>query len=47
VTEMGGNGNDVLWDSFDRRAKAKASNDVVAPEEGGEDMFTRARVAAE
>jgi ribonucleoside-diphosphate reductase beta chain len=43
-----GNWNEV-WDSFDRRAKAKASNDVVpAGDEGaGEDMFSRAGVAAE
>ena len=33
-----GSWNDV-WDNFDRRAKAKA--------EGGDDMFTRAGVAAE
>ena len=34
-------------DSFDRRQNAKVSNDVEAPEEGGEDMFARAGVAAE
>ena len=34
-------------DSFDRRARAKSSHDVVAIEDQGEDMFTRAGVAAE
>ena len=35
-------------DSFDRRAKAEASNDVVPVSESkGEDMFARAGVAAE
>ena len=34
-------------DSFDRRAQAKTSNDVVAGEVKGEDMFARAGVAAE
>ena len=42
-----GNWNEVR-NSFDRRQKAKASGDVVVmPEEGGEDMFARAGVAAE
>ena len=37
-----------VWVSFDRRAKAKASNDVVPVNESdGEDMFARAGVAAE
>ena len=36
-----------VWDSFDRRQKAKVSNDVEAPEDSGEDMFARAGVAAE
>ena len=36
-----------VWDSFDRRAQAKASNDVVAVEDDGEDMFARVGVAAE
>jgi ribonucleoside-diphosphate reductase beta chain len=40
-----GNWNEV-WDSFDRRKQAKAANDVPeAPT--GDDMFTRAGVAAE
>ena len=34
-----------VWDNFDRRKQAKA-NDTVE-EEGGDDMFTRAGVAAE
>lgn len=35
-----------VWENFDRRQSAKAAND--APEaEGGDDMFTRAGVAAE
>jgi ribonucleoside-diphosphate reductase beta chain len=41
-----GNWNEV-WDSFDRRQTAKASNDVVVAEDGGEDMFGHAGVAAE
>ena len=37
-----------VWDNFDLRAKAKASNDVVAVgDDAGEDMFARAGVAAE
>ena len=37
-----------VWDNFDRRAKAKASNDVVpVGDDAGEDMFARAGVAAE
>jgi hypothetical protein len=36
-----------VWDSFDRRQTAKASNDVVVAEDGGEDMFGHAGVAAE
>lgn len=32
---------------FDRRQKAKASNDEAAGEGDGEDMFSRAGVAAE
>jgi len=44
-----------VWDSFDRRKAAKAANDAAgglsaeasAKAEGGEDMFTRAGVAAE
>ena len=36
-----------VWDSFDRRQTAKASNDVAVAEESGEDMFARAGVAAE
>jgi ribonucleoside-diphosphate reductase beta chain len=40
-----GSWNEV-WDNFDRRQKANAANDV--PEgEGGDDMFSRAGVAAE
>ena len=35
------------WDSFNRRQKAKVRNDVEAIEDGGEDMFARAGVAAE
>jgi ribonucleoside-diphosphate reductase beta chain len=36
-----------VWDNFDRRQKAKgeAANDAVEP--AGDDMFTRAGVAAE
>jgi hypothetical protein len=35
-----------VWDNFDRRKKAKVANDAVeAP--AGDDMFTRAGVAAE
>jgi ribonucleoside-diphosphate reductase beta chain len=42
-----GSWNDV-WDNFDRRQKAKAANDAPVGEgEGGEDMFSRAGVAAE
>jgi ribonucleoside-diphosphate reductase beta chain len=44
-----------VWDNFDRRKAAKAANDgaagvaaaAEAKAEGGEDMFTRAGVAAE
>jgi len=36
-----------VWDSFDRRQNAKASNDVVETEDGGEDMFARAGVGVE
>jgi len=36
-----------MTDSFDRRQNAKASNDVVEAEDGGEDMFARAGLAAE
>jgi hypothetical protein len=36
-----------VWDNFDRRQKAKASNDETAGEGDGEDMFSRAGVAAE
>ena len=37
-----------VWDSFDRRQKPKASGDVVVvPDEGGEDMFSRAGVGVE
>ena len=47
VAAMRGNWGEV-WDNFDLRAKAKASNDVVAVgDDAGEDMFARARVAAE
>ena len=36
------------WDSFDRRAQAKTSNDGVAVgDDAGENMFARAGVAAE
>ena len=43
-----GNWNEV-WDSFDRRQKAKsdAANDAPAAEGDGDDMLTRAGVAAE
>lgn len=41
-----GNWSEV-WNSFDRRQKAKVSNDVEAVEESGEDMLARAGVAAE
>ena len=42
-----GNWNEV-WDSFARRQKAKARGDVVVvPDEGGEDMFSRAGVGVE
>ena len=37
----------ALIDNADRRRTAKASNDVVAVEDGGEDMFGHAGVAAE
>ena len=55
----GGHGNGVrdsggersrgaaLSDHPDRRRTAKASNDVVEVEDGGEDLFARAGVAAE
>ena len=36
-----------LFDNADRRRTAKASNDVVEVEDGGEDMFSHAGVAAE
>jgi ribonucleoside-diphosphate reductase beta chain len=43
-----------VWDSFDRRKAAKAANDpegwsaeASAKADGGDDMFTRAEVAAE
>lgn len=41
-----------MWDSFGRRKTAKAANDgsaagEPAPKTDGEDMFTRAGVAAE
>src|SRR5581483_3607232 len=42
-----------VWDNFDRRKAAKAANDpdgaeaAAAAKAGGEDMFTRAGVAAE
>jgi ribonucleoside-diphosphate reductase beta chain len=43
-----GNWNEV-WDNFDRRQKAKgeAANDGDDATDGGEDMFSRAGVAAE
>ena len=34
-------------DNADRRQAAKASNDVVEVEDGGEDMVARAEMAAE
>ena len=37
----------ALSDDADRRQTAKASNDVVAEGEDGEDKFSRAGVAAE
>ena len=37
----------AVSDNADRRRIAKASNDVVAGEDGGEDMFSHAGVAAE
>ena len=37
----------ALLDDADRRQTAKASNDVVEVEDGGEDMFSHAGVAAE
>ena len=37
----------ALSDNADRRRTAKASNDVVEVEDGGEDMFSHAGVAAE
>ena len=47
VAAMRGNWGEV-WDNFDLRAKAKASNDVVAVgDDAGEDMFARAGLAAE
>ena len=47
VAATRGNWGEVR-DSFDRRAQAKASNDVVAVgDDAGEDMFARAGVAAE
>ena len=36
-----------LFDHPDRRQAAKASNDVVAEEDGGEGVFARAGMAAE
>ncbi len=36
-----------VWDNFDRRKAAKAANDTPAEGEGGDDMFSRAGVAAE
>ena len=54
-----GNGNEVwdsggergrgaaLSDNPDRRRTAMAHNDVVEEEDGGEDMFARAGIAAE
>jgi ribonucleoside-diphosphate reductase beta chain len=37
-----------VWDNFDRRQKAKgAANDAPEGEGDGEDMFSRAGVAAE
>ena len=37
-----------VWDWFDLRAEAKASNDgIAAGDDAGEDMFARAGVAAE
>jgi ribonucleoside-diphosphate reductase beta chain len=36
-----------VWDNFDRRQQAKAANDAPEAEGGGDDMFTRAGVAAE
>ncbi len=41
-----GNWNDV-WDSFDKRQRAKAGPAAVANEDGGNDMFTQADVAVE
>ncbi len=44
----GGRGRGAaLCDDADRRQNAKASNDVAEVEDGGEDMFARAGVAAE
>lgn len=37
----------ALSDNADRRRTAKASNDVVEVEDGGEDMFSHAGVSAE
>ena len=37
----------ALFDHADRRRTAKASNDGVEVEDGGEDMFSHAGVAAE
>ena len=36
-----------VWDNFDRRQNAKAANDVPEAGGDGDDMFTRAGVAAE
>jgi ribonucleoside-diphosphate reductase beta chain len=41
-----GSWNDV-WDNFDRRQKAKAANDAPVETAEGDDMFSRAGVAAE
>jgi ribonucleoside-diphosphate reductase beta chain len=41
-----GSWNDV-WDNFDRRQKAKAANDAPVDAPEGDDMFSRAGVAAE
>ena len=36
-----------VWESFDKRQQAKATNDVPEGDGAGDDMFTRAGVAAE
>jgi hypothetical protein len=36
-----------VWDNFDRRKAAKAANDGVVEAPAGDDMFSRAGVAAE